>query len=203
MKHLGLSADRFEYTFSSGLSFHRVWNLDLIKEIYNNVTILENEKEIPELGFNEIKTCEKYIHIIDKLWAEWISDEDKIVMQFLADIIKSMNVKGYINIDDLYNLSEKEIINKILNCDDKYIKESFINFQNATSIYTSNVPVQDKYCISVKSKRRYIIPLVKTGNGTIRINEISSQAQNDINEYFSIKHSKYIGLNFDFKPYES
>ena len=31
-----LSADRFEYTFSSGLVFHRVWELEAIKEIYDN-----------------------------------------------------------------------------------------------------------------------------------------------------------------------
>lgn len=197
-----LSADRFEYTFSSGLVFHRIWELETIKEIYHNVSILKNEEDIDELGFNDIKICEKYIHIISKLWPEWISDEDRTVMQFLADIVKSMNVKGYLNIDDLYILSEKEVIDRILNCDDKYIRESFIKFQNATSVYASDTPVNNKYCISVKGKRRYIIPLVKNGDKVSRINDISIQAQNDINEYFNIKQNVYTGFDFDFKPYE-
>lgn len=123
-------------------------------------------------------------------------------MQFLADIVKSMNVKGYLNIDDLYILSEKEVIDRILNCDDKYIRESFIKFQNATSVYASDTPVNNKYCISVKGKRRYIIPLVKNGDKVSRINDISIQAQNDINEYFNIKQNVYTGFDFDFKPYE-
>lgn len=196
-----LSADRFEYTFSSGLVFYRVWELETIKEIYNNVCILENEEGIEELGFEDSKVCEKYIHIISKLWPQWISDEDRTIMQFLADIVKSMNVKGYLTIDNLYNLSEKEVIERILNCEDDYIKENFIKFQNATSVYGSDTPVNNKYCISVKGKRRYIIPLTKYNGLVCRINEISKQAQNDIEEYFNIKHSKYTGFDFNFKPY--
>lgn len=197
-----LSADRFEYTFSSGLVFHRVWELETIKEIYDNVSVLKNENDTQELGFNDWKICEKYIHIISKLWPEWISDKDRTVMQFLADIVKSMNVKGYLTIDDLYNLSEKEVIEKILNCEDNYIKDNFIKFQNATSVYGSDTPIDDKYCISVKGKRRYIIPLAKYNNKVCRINEISRSAQNDIDEYFNIKHFKYTGFDFNFKPYE-
>lgn len=197
-----LSADRFEYTFSSELVFHRVWELETIKEIYNNVKVLKNEHGVQELGFNDLRTCEKYIHIISKLWPEWISDKDRTVMQFLADIVKSMNVKGYLTIDDLYNLSEKELIEKILNCEDNYIKDNFIKFQNATSVYGNDTPIDDKYCISVKGKRRYIIPLTKYNNSVCRINEISKSAKDDIEEYFNIKHFKYTGFDFNFKPYE-
>ncbi len=197
-----LSADRFEYTFSSGLVLKRVWELDSIKEIYNNVSVLKNEEGIEELGFNSWEICEKYIHIISKLWPEWISDKDRTVMQFLADIVKSMNVKGYLSIDDLYNLSEQEVINKILTCEDEYIRENFIKFQNATDTYGSDTPVKDKYCTSVKGKRRYIIPLTKYNDSICRIDKISKNAMNDIEEYLKIKHCRYIGFNFEFKPYE-
>lgn len=197
-----LSADRFEYNFSSGLIFYRVWELENIREIYNNVTILKNEDGIEELGFKDYKVCEKYIHIVSKLWPQWISDSDRTVMQFLADIVKSMNVKGYLTIDDLYNLSEKEVINKILNCDDEYIRENFIKFQNATSVYGSDTPINDKYCISIKAKRRYVIPLTIYNDSIKRINEISESAKKDIEEYFNIKHFKYTGFDFYFKPYE-
>ncbi len=198
-----LSADRFEYTFSSGLVFHRVWELNKIKEIYNNVTILTNKEGIDELGFKDFKICEEYIHIISKLWPEWISDKDRTVMQFLADIVKSMNVKEYLTIDDLYNLSEKEVIEKILNCDDNYIKENFIKFQNATSVYGSDTPINDKYCISVKGKRRYVIPLAKYNDKVYRINEISKSASKDIEDYLNIKLSKYTSFDFNFKPYKT
>lgn len=197
-----LSADRFEYNFSSGLILKRVWNLETIKEIYNHITILKNEEGIDELGFKDWKICEKYIHIVSKLWPEWVSDADRTVMQFLADIVKSMNVKGYLTIDDLYNLSEKEVIEKILSCEDDSIKQGFIQFQNATSVYGSDTPVEDKYCISVKGKKRYVIPLTQYDNRVCRIDKVSNLAKNDIEEYFNIKHFKYTGFDFDFKPYE-
>lgn len=197
-----LSADRFEYTFSSGLVFYRIWELSTIKEIYNNICILKNEEGIDELGFKDWKICEKYIHLISQLWPKWISDEDRTVMQFLADIVKSMNVEGYLSIDDLYNLSEAEVIKKILNCEDEYIRNSFIKFQNATSVYGNNTEVSDKYCISVKPKRRYIIPLTNYNNEIKRIYDISDSAVKDIQGYFNIKLSKYTGFDFNFKPYK-
>lgn len=197
-----LSADRFEYTFSSGLVFFRIWELDKIKEIYNDIVVLNNEDGIPELGFNHYEICEKYIKTISKLWPEWISDKDRTVMQFLADMVKSMNIKGYLTIDDLYSLSEQEIINKILNCEDEYLKQSFIKFQNATSVYWSDEPVEDKYCISVKGKKRYIIPLTRYKENVVRINEISKEADEAIKEYLRIKQNKYTGFDFDFKPYK-
>lgn len=197
-----LSADRFEYTFSSGLIFCRVWTLDNIRECYNNVKVLKNENDILELGFSDKTICEKYIHIISKLWPAWLNAEDRTTMQFLADIVKSMHVIGKISMDDLYTYSEKEIINKILNCGDTYIENAFKNFQHSTSVLRFDKPVSDKYCISVKGKRRYVIPLTKYNNSVCRINEISKSAKEDIEEYFNIKHFKYTGFDFNFKPYE-
>lgn len=198
-----LSADRFEYTFSGGLSFFRVFEIDKIKEIYDNVTVAKNEDGIDELVFKDKEICEKYIDIISKLWPEWISDKDRTVMQFLADMCKSMNNAGYLTIDDLYTLSESEIIDKFLNCEDTYLSESFKKFQNADAVYQSDIPVKDKYCVNVNGKKRYVIPLVLTENGAVRINIISEKANEDINTYLNIpKGGYYTYFDFDFKPYE-
>lgn len=96
------------------------------------------------------------------IFANYDSDNNRTVMQFFADIVKSMNVKGYITVDDLYELSEEDVINRILNCDDTYIKESFVKFQNATSVYGSDTPVNNRYCISVKGKNVILFHLLKT-----------------------------------------
>ncbi|MBR6907015.1 hypothetical protein IKN40_00460 [bacterium] len=42
-------------------------------------------------------------------------DKTRFSMQFLADILKIMNEKNEIKIEDLYSLKEEEIINKIRN----------------------------------------------------------------------------------------
>ena len=125
-------------------------------------------------------------------------------MQFLADICKSMNEAGYLTIDDLYTLSEKEIIDKIINCEDRYLSESFRKFQEANQVFQSEDPVKDKYCVKVSSKTRYVNPLVQTQNGPVRINRLSKQANEDINNYLNIpKGGYYTYFDFNFVPYDS
>lgn len=197
-----LSADRFEYNFSSGLTFFRVWDdLNKIRKVYNNITIGKNENNIDEFVFKDKEVCEEYINIISKLWPQWINDADKIVMQFLADICKSMSNAGFLTIDDLYNLSEKEVIEKILNCEDSYLSDSFKKFQGVDKVYSSPVPIENKYCVNVKSKVRYVNPLVQTKNGNKRIYEISNKSKQQIDNLLNNQKQNYIYFDFDFKPY--
>lgn len=196
-----LSADRFEYTFSNGIFLYDAWNLDEVSKYYNDITILKNEEGIEELGFKTPKICKEYLHTILPIFANYDSDNNRTVMQFFADIIKSMNVKGYITIDDLYELSEKDVINRILNCDDTYIKESFAKFQNATYVYVSETPVINKYCISVKGKKRYIVPLTQKNGEICRINQIDETSSKEVENYLNLKRSKYTGFDFEFNPY--
>ena len=56
----------------------------------------------------------------------------------------------------------------------------------------------DKYCVSITTKRRYIVPLVKYDNSYKRINEISGLAKEKINDYLNFKTKKYAYLDFDF-----
>ena len=199
-----LSADRFEYTFSSGLTFFRVWELDKIRKMYSNIVVAKNEEGMDELVFKDKEVCEEYIHIVSKLWPEWVSDRDRTVMQFLADMCMSMSNAGYLTVDDLYSLSEKEVIKKFLNCEDSYLAESFNKFQNADIVYKSDEYVNDKYCINVKAKKRYVVPLVLNENGVARINTISKTADKEINEYLSLpKGGYYTYFDFDFKPYDT
>ncbi|WRK54297.1 hypothetical protein SD457_04800 [Coprobacillaceae bacterium CR2/5/TPMF4] len=78
-------------------------------------------------------------------------------MQFIADIIKSMNFSDYLTIDDLYTLSERKIIEKILNCKDDYLKNNFIRFQKTISFYGSNSFQKDKYCINIDVKKDILL----------------------------------------------
>lgn len=198
-----LSSDRLEYTLSGGLYQVRIFDIEQIKKYYNNITIAKNENGIEELAFKDKKVCEDFIHDISNLWPRWIEDEVRLCMQLIADIVKSMYRKGYITIDDLYKLSEQEIIDMIKNCEDLYIKKTFMNFQQATrnSVYKSEEPTEKCYCTSVKGKKRYINPLVIDDKKIYRIKDISNMANKDIDSYLKIKFHTYIGLNFEFKPY--
>ncbi len=198
-----LSADRFEYTLSGGLYQTRVFELENIRQYYNNIIITKNEDGLDELAFKDLKICESFIHDISKLWPRWVEDEVRLCMQFIADIIKSMNKKGFITIDDLYVLSENDVIKMIQTCKDHYIRDAFEKYQNATraSVYKSDEPNNEIYCTSVKGKKRYINPLVTLNKEVKRIKDVSKLANEDINSFLNMKMHTYIGFNFEFKPY--
>lgn len=198
-----LSSDRLEYTLSGGLYQVRIFDIEQIKKYYNNIIISKNEDGIEELAFKDKEICEDFIHKISKLWPRWLEDEERLCMQFIADIVKSMYKKGYITIDNLYEFSEKEIIDKIKNCEDLYIRNAFINFEQAQRnlVYKSEEVNNEIYCTSVKGKKRYINPLVINGQNVSRIKEISEIANKVINDFLNMKMHTYIGLNFEFKPY--
>ena len=125
--------------------------------------------------------AEKFVNNMSKLSKFYISNNAKITMQFLADIIKKMNQKGLINKEDLYKLSEKDVIEKIENCEYDNISKCFKAWKNTTQINESDIPVEDKYCVSINAKRRYINPLVEINNDNyVRVNQISDIAKQDI-----------------------
>ena len=195
-----LSADRLEYTFMNGIFFDSEGVLDLkeIKRIYEDIEKLQNEEGIEEIGFKDKSIAEEFINICAKIWPYWVSNKDKVTMQFIADVVKRMYENNEITIKDLYTMSEQEIIEKIENSKDSNIVKSFNKFRNTTQIGESENPVKDKYCVNIKAKKRYNIPLVQTEDGTKRINEISKQADNVIKEYLNSKTKKYVYFDFNF-----
>lgn len=76
-----------------------------------------------------------------------------------------------------------------------------IKFQNATSVYGSELPINNKYCISVKGKKRYIVPLTQISGKVYRINEIDEDSHKEVENYMNLKRSKYTGFDFEFYPY--
>lgn len=189
-----LSADRLEYTLSNGLgACKNIWNLEEVKEIYENIEIQKNEQGIEELGFKDIKIAEKFVKGMRRLSNSYIDNKRKFSMQFLADIMKIMSSQNLITKKDLYELSEKEVIEKIENCDYADISKKFDIWKNAHEIKESDKEVKDKYCVSIDAKIRYINPLV---NG-IRISEISEVAKEEIQKALEFKTKKYAYLDFD------
>ena len=195
-----LSADRLEYTLSNGLGVRRkLWDLEEVKQIYQNIEVQKNKEGIEELGFKDKELAEKFVKNMSELSISYMNGKTKITMQFLADITKKMNAKNLITKNDLYNLSEKEVIEKIENCEYENISKCFKKWKNTTQINESDNPVEDKYCVSINAKIRYINPLVRNSNdGYIRINEISDTAKQDIERCLKFKTKKYLYFDFNF-----
>ena len=188
-----LSADRLEYTFSDAFTITNAFTLSDIKEIYDNITIVKNEDGIDEMAFTDLKIAEKFDEGASKLWFLLQTNYDKLKCQFLADIIKKMNEKGLIYKKDLYELSEAEVIDRILNCEYKEIADAYKKFIEVEDINEGDVPPDNCYSVSIKVKRRYIIPLVNDK----RITDISPKIAKLIDDFLNFNSPKYGWFNFN------
>lgn len=195
-----LSADRLEYTLSNGLgAIKKVWSLDEVKEIYSNIEVFEKETGVLELGFTNMNLACEFVKKMSELSICYMEDKRRFSMQFLADIMKIMSEHNLITINDLYNMSEKEIIEKIENCDLFNISECFKIWKNAGDIKVSSTYVTNFYNVNIKSKKRYINPLVKTSDGLFRVSEISKEANEAINKCMNYNFDNYLYMDFNLK----
>ena len=198
-----LAADRLEYSLSNSHFLYEIWDLGQVKRFVDNLVVLKNENDIDELGFRDLDVCKAYVKEGLEGFANYHSDEMRVTMQFIADILKSMILHDLITIDDLYTMNEREVVDWILSCGDKTISEAFRNFQRATSIYANSTAKKDRYCTNVKSKIRYVVPLVQDEDAETsqRITEVSASTHRAIKKYLDEKTSKYVGFDFEFTPY--
>lgn len=193
-----LSADRLEYTFSDLLELNLI-TLEQIESIYQDLTILYNEKQEIELGFKHEKEAEQFVEKANLLW-KIISggNEFNLVMQFWTDFLKKLADKHYITEADLYVLSEEQLVQKIKQYEDKSLVEVFQKFQESDTIGRSEEPIEGSYCISITGKRRYINPLVVTQKENKRITQVSKESKEIIESILQYKDTKYAYLPFDF-----
>lgn len=194
-----LSADRFEYNFTCGLSLKPVFTLSDVRRFYDDIIVKGNEFGEPEFVFKTKEIAEEYISKISKVWPEWCNEANNVYMQFLADACKFANNLGEISVSDLYKLSEKDIIDKLKNSESDYLSDRFNKFLNATFIGVSDKLVEGCYCVKVKVKRRYVVPLVLCKDKAKRISEVSGKAKKVIDNYLNEKYDKYGYFDFDFK----
>lgn len=215
----GLAADRLEYTLSNGYFLYETWGLNDVKRFYEDLTILTNEEDQDELGFRTLSLAAEFTQRNLPLAANYHSEKARATYQFIADILKMMVDRELLTVDDLYVMSEREVIDWILSCGDRTISEAFRNFQRATSAYSGNVIKKNCYCTDVKAKVRYIVPLVESKasdsdstsdsdddpeklpvTNSARVIDLDSDTANAITDYLRKKQPKYVGLDFEFKP---
>lgn len=187
-----LSADRLEYTFSSGMSFTKEWKVSDVKEMYSNLTILSNENNIIELGFKDKEIAEKFVIGASKMWMDFQGNKDKLVMQFIADSMKTAINKKVFEETDLYKYSEMEIIDRIINCNEKNLSNNFKSFMESTDIDEGPIPPKDNYYIGFDVKKRYINPLVKD----VRLTDISTKSKELVDQVKNYKFENYAWFQF-------
>lgn len=183
-----LSSDRLEYSLLNALFTYKLANIDEIKEIYNDLEIGKDENNFDEISFKTKKNARKFVELTSKLSVIYREDRTRYSMQFLADIIKSLNKQNLITKEDLYNLKEKDVI-KIIE-DSKY-GEIYKIWKNAKKVKISESKPNGVYYIHHGAKIRYIDPLVKRK----RISEICKIAKGMIEKNLLYNMENYVFLN--------
>ncbi len=199
----GLCADRLDNTFLPGLANEKIWTFDGIERTYKNIVISKNEYGNDELAFKNQRIAEDYVLNSSKIFKIFMSDNNRTAMQFFADIFNSLISEGYLTYEDFYKLSDKEIMDRILNSRDGYLSTCFTDFLNTTKVYKSKENVVDKYSIKIGSKKRYADPLIIISDSPIRISHISLEAYTAIEEIKNINFDYYTYLDINFTPYKS
>lgn len=191
----GLSADRLEYMYPSGAALDSVWTLTEIENSYNHINVLKNEKEIPELGFLEEGECLIYTKKFIQTSMILQRNEDKIAMQLMADILKLAEESKIIKPNELFTLSEKELIELFTKSAEENpswkFSKYFRTFRGMKKIFRSETKMKCFYCVNLQVKRRYINPLVKTKNGAKRISEVNKEAKEIIEQFLHFNDAKF------------
>ena len=187
----GLSADRLEYTLGNGYLISG-YELSEIREMYENLTVAENERGVPELCFQSVDTAKAFSHMAMINSRFYVSDDERFAMQKLAEIMRGAIESGVLTLEDLHT-TESEVIGKLKNNRD--IRSAWDSYSNISAVSISPGALCDRYCVNVSAKKRYIDPLVMTENGAIRISAIDAEAK----KYIAV----FLDMDFNYWIYQS
>lgn len=184
-----ICVDRLEGILHTGLIWIGYWNINDISKMYKNIIVLKNENNEDEIGFKNKYIAEKFYSGAYKYSIVLQQNEDIYVMKTITKNLNFMLDKKIINKDDLYIMSEKEIINNIKSL--KELKNDWDSFSNYKKIYRTNSKPKKEFYEYMGSKKRYVVPLVKYKKETVRLDKVSNRCVNLLNKYLKYEDSKY------------
>ncbi|MCI8778093.1 MAG: hypothetical protein HFI87_02985 [Bacilli bacterium] len=180
-----LCTDRLDGVLHTCYIWLHTHSLNEIKEVYDNIIVLNNENGKQELGFKNQDICERFIQMVKIYTKELQSNKNKYMMKYISEIIKLAVKKYIITLEDLYIKKESDIVN-ILN--DNF--SSWKIFNNTSNLINTNKKPNNFY-ISFATKKRIVIPLIQTGNGPKRIIDVSPYAKKIYEELENYHDKKY------------
>lgn len=189
-----LSADRLEYMYPSGMVLEGSWTLEEISKTYNDISVLQNENQTQELGFNSLEIAELYCEKFCMTGHILQMNEDKLTLQLMGTIMNLAEQEKILCEQDFMTLSEKQILEKLENTKkSEYLKSLFETFKNMTKIEHTQKALSptEYFCVNLKVKQRYINPLVKTKNGNFRLNTISKFADSLIKNFLNYSDTPF------------
>jgi hypothetical protein len=164
-------------------------NLNFLNSIYANLAVVQNEKGVDELCFRSIHIARQFTEISLRNSYLFVSDEDRFSMQFLADIIQFALKTDILTSDDFY-LTETQIIRKLKN--DKTLSEMWERYTEISSVASSIEKLENRYCINVSAKKRFIDPLVLMENNAKRLSDMDNDIKEQMRAFLDFDCNKWI-----------
>lgn len=184
-----LCTDRLDGVLHTSYIWLHTCSLDEIKEVYDNIIVLDNEDGHKEIGFKDIDICNKFVKMVHTYAIELQGNVDKYVMKYISEIVKLAVDRKLLTLEDLYNMNEKDIC-KIFNENFK----SWKKFSEADTLIRSDKEPKNVFFVSFDTKKRNTIPLVKIGNDVKRIKDISEESKKLYDEYDNYHDTLYAYL---------
>lgn len=183
-----LSADRLEYTLGNGFLVHHM-SLSDIAGLYHDLTIAENEYGAPELCFQTMEAARVFTELSLRNSRWYVSDEDRFAMQYLADLMKLAMGKEIITLAELYS-TETCVIEKLKAHEE--LGPYWEAYTKLTEVASSETRLEDRYCVIVPAKKRYINPLVLIQGRPVRISEADSGLAEGINSFLEMDFDRWL-----------
>lgn len=186
----GICVDRLDGILHTNLIWLQTWQLDDVSFVYQDMKILKNQNGKEEIGFSSVEMAERFYEGAYTYSITFQKNEDRLVMQLIADIVKSLIHDHTVELADLYQLDESKLVDIIKSS--KYAS-LWKTFSNLEKIWRSEeVPTEYLYMIpSFPVKKRFVIPLCEYQGKTIRLDEISSSCQTLLHQYEEFQDSHY------------
>ena len=150
-----LSSDRLEYTMGNLLNYGLA-DLAELRELYNDLTVGEDESGRPELSFRTAEKAAVFARLALKTGRIYVSDEDRFAMEALADLLRRAIARGVLTRGDLMG-TEPEVIEKLTA--DPICEQRWQTFCGYSRILRRAERPERGFWVQVDAKKRRIDPL--------------------------------------------
>ncbi len=184
--HPHLCVDRLDGVLHTCYIWLQTHPLSVIKEVFDNIVVLENEEGNPEIGFSDLSIAEEFVSLVNVYARELQGNKDKYVMSYISEVVKLSFENHLLTLDDLYQKREEDLVLM-------FAREfkTWAAFASAKEVICTDVK-PDAFYVSLDVKKRNTIPLVKCSDGIRRINEVSDYAKkiyDDLEKYHDTKYA--------------
>ena len=182
-----LSADRLEYTLGNAYLVQRE-PLEAIRALYGDLAVTTNESDLPELAFCSCEAAAQFTRIALRNARWFVSDEDRFLMQYLADLVRLALKRGTLTQPMLWT-DEPSVIRALES--DALLSPCWAAFRRIRSVRASAEPVAG-YCVRIAAKKRWIDPLVCMRGGAQRISSLDAAVRDEIRAFLAERFDRWI-----------